>query len=185
MGEHPDIRYDSATGRYHATFNPASEPASDAVVSSISEVVGTDPDKLASIEAVVDPIVFDALVRRRRRPIQISFVHHEHDVTVDTGGEIWIQPSSEDEREAYEFSFDTDESPSQAVIRAIEAVKDAESTDVTPLYEFIDPDALDAMFDTTVEGREQDVLVSFRMDKWEIEVTSDGRVEIRSVTAVD
>lgn len=90
MREQENIDYDSATGRHHDTFDPTHEPGSEAVVSSLSELTGTDVDKLESFDAVVDPIVFDALVRRHRRPVQISFEYHDHEVTVDTGGDIWI-----------------------------------------------------------------------------------------------
>lgn len=132
----------------------------------------------------MDPIVFDAFVRRRRRPVQISFVHHEHNVTVDTGGEIWIQPPPEENATAYEFSFGTDESPSHAVIRAITEVKGVDPTEMAPLYEVIEPDALDAMFDGTTQSEERNGLVSFRMDEFEIEITAARRVEIRRVSAV-
>ncbi|RQG89555.1 HalOD1 output domain-containing protein [Natrarchaeobius chitinivorans] len=96
MSEQEGTEYVPAKEGYHATFDPASEPGSDAVVSSLSELTGTDPDELEAIDAVVDPIVFDALIRRHRRPIQVSFVYNDHDVTVDTGGEIWIQKREED-----------------------------------------------------------------------------------------
>lgn len=86
----------AATGWYHDTFDPTSEPGTDAVVSSLSELTGTDTDELESFDSVVDPIVFDALVRRRRRPIRISFVYHDHEVTVDTDGEIWIHKQGDD-----------------------------------------------------------------------------------------
>lgn len=184
MSEHGGIGNDSATGRYQATFDPTSEPASDAVVSSLSEVTGTEPDELEPMESVMDPIVFDALVRRRRRSIQVSFEYHEHNVTVDTGGEIWIQPQPEGNDAEYECSFDTDESPSHAVIRAIAEVKGVDPTEVAPLFEFIDPDALDAIFDNITESEDGNVLVSFRVDEFEIEITAARRVEIRRVTAV-
>jgi len=91
MSEQERIDYDSTTERHHDTFDPTCEPGSDAVMSSLSELTETDIDELESFESIVDPIVFDALVRRHRRPVQISFVYHDHQVTVDTGGEIWIQ----------------------------------------------------------------------------------------------
>ena len=169
---------------YHVTFDPDSEPGSDAVVSSLAEATGTDPGELEPLESVVDPIIFDALVRRRRRPIQISFVYHEHHVTVDTGGEIWIQNSEQADRSEFECVFDVGKSPSHGVIRAIAAVKGVEPTDVDPLYHFIDPDALDAMFDDTTEARESDICVSFRIEDSKIEVSGDRRITVRPVTAV-
>jgi len=90
MCEPEKIDYDAATRRHHNTFDPTCEPGSDAVISSLAELTGTDIDELESFKSVVDPIVFDALVRRHRRPIQISFEYHGHGVTVDTGGDIWI-----------------------------------------------------------------------------------------------
>ena len=170
--------------QYYATFDPMSEPGSDAVVSSLAEVTDTDPNEMEPIESVVDPIVFDALVRRQRRPIRLSFVYHEHHVTVDTGGEIWIRNSETAGQSEFECSFDADESPSHEVVRAIAAVKGIEPTGVDPLYDFIDPDALDAMFDGTIGTSERDIRVSFRIDDLEIEVSGDGRITVCPVTAV-
>ena len=170
--------------RYHVTFDPKSEPGSDAVVASVAEATGTDPDELEPIESVVDPIVFDALVRRRRRPIQISFMYHEHHVTVDTDGEIRIQNSEGAGRSEFECVFDVDESPSHGVVRAISAVKGVEPSDVDPLYDSVDPNALDAIFGGTTEIRESDIRVSFRINDLEIEVSEDRRVTVRSMTAV-
>jgi len=169
---------------YYTTFDPTSEPGSDAVVSSLSEATETDPDEMEPIESVVDPIVFDALVRRRRRPIRLSFVYHEHHVTVDTGGEIWIRNPETAGRSEFECSFDADESPSREVVQAIAAVKGVEPTGVDPLYDHIDPEALDAMFDGTTGTSEHDARVSFRVDDLRIEVSEDRRVTVRPTIAV-
>ena len=170
--------------RYHATFDPKSEPGSDAVVASVAQATGTDPEELESIESVVDPIVFDALVRRRRRPIRISFMYHEHYVTVDTGGEIRIRNPEQAGRSEFECVLDVDESPSHGVVRAISAVKGVEPTEVNPLYDSIDPNALNAMFGDTAEAGESDIHVSFRVDDLKIEVSGDRRVTVRPMTAV-
>lgn len=170
---------------YHFTFDPNSEAASDAVVSSLSEAIGTDPDELERIESVADPIVFDALVRRQRRPIQISFVYHDHHVTVDTGGEIRIQNPERADQSTFEYAFDVDESPSHGVIRAISTVKGVEPTELSPLYGFIDPDALDAMFDDTTESGVRDMCVSFRIDDLEVELSGDRRVTVRPLAVSD
>jgi hypothetical protein len=170
--------------QYYATFDPTSEPGSDAVVSSLSEATETDPDEMEPIESVMDPIIFDALVRRRRRPIRLSFMYHEHHVTVDTGGEIWIRNSETADQSEFECSFGADESPSHGVVRAIAAVKGVEPTDVDPLCDFIDPDALDAVFDGTTGTSERDIRVSFRIDDLEIEVSGDRHITVRPTAAV-
>ena len=177
------IRDENLSDCYHVTFDPDSEPVSNAVVSSLAEATGTDPDELEPIEFVVDPIIFDALVRRRRRPIQLSFVYHEHHVTVDTGGEIWIQDSEQADRSEFECVFDVDESPSHGVIRAIATVRGVDPTDVDPLYHFIDPDTIDAMFDDTTKARKSNIRVSFQIEDSKIEVSGDRRITVRPVTA--
>ena len=52
------------------------------------------------------------------------------------------------------------------------------------LYNFIDPDALDAMFESTTGTDEHDIRVSFRIDDLEIEVSGDGRIAVCPTTAV-
>ena len=168
---------------YHATFDPNSEPVSDAVISSLAEATGTDPDELDSIDFVVDPIIFDALVRRRRRPIQISFMYHDHHVTVDTKGEIRIQNSEQAALSESECVFDIGQTPSHGVIRAVAAVKGVEPTALDPLYDFIDPDALDEMFDDTTKARKSDICVSFRIEDSKIEVNRDEQITVRPVPA--
>ena len=184
MTTNGEVEDEGSSEQYHVTFDPKSKPGSDAVVSSLAEATGADPDELEPIESVVDPIVFDALVRRRRRPIQISFVYHEHHVTVDTGGEIRIQNSEGAGRSEYEYVFDADELPSHGVVRAISAVKGVEPTELGPLYDSIDPNALDAIFGGTTEAGESDTCVSFRIDDLEVEVREDRRITVRPVTVV-
>jgi hypothetical protein len=82
---------EDAEAWYAATFDPKVEPASDAVVATLSDALGVDVDQLEPIDSVVDPIVLDALVRRQRRPVRISFVYNDHEVTVDTVGETRIR----------------------------------------------------------------------------------------------
>ena len=184
MSINGEVRDEHLSEQYHVMFDPTSEPGSDAVVASVAEATGTDPDELEPIESVVDPIVFDALVRRRRRPIQISFIYHEHHVTVDTNGEIRIQNSEKAGRSEFEYVFDVDEPPSHGVVQAISAVKGVDPTEVDPLYDSLDPNALDVIFSGTTEAGESDIRVSFRVDDLEIEVSEDRRVTVRPMAAV-
>jgi hypothetical protein len=184
MNKNGEVGDEQLSEQYHVTFDPKSEPGSEAVVASVAEATGTDPDELEPIESVVDPIVFDALVRRRRRPIQISFMYHGHHVTMDTDGEIRIHNSEKTAPSEFECVIDVDESPTHGVIRAISAVKGVEPTDVDPLYDSIDPSALDAIFSGNTEAGGRDICVSFRFDDLEVEVSEDRRVTLRPVTAV-
>lgn len=125
MGDDGRLEHESSTAVYHTSSDPESEPATDAVVSALTAATGTGTDDLESIDGVVDPIVFDALVRRGRRPIQIGFVYGAHEVTVDSAGEIAIRGVEADHQGGQVRRFE-DQRPSQAVVRAIAEAKGIE-----------------------------------------------------------
>lgn len=66
---------------------------------------------------------------------------------------------------------------SQAVVEAVAGAEAVDPLDLeVPLYEAVDPDALDALFqsqDTTVEGN-----VRFRYYGYEVAVSGDGHVSL-------
>ena len=175
MTEGQEIERGSPIEGYHTTFDPDSESGTGAIVSSLSEVTGTDPEELEPIESVMDPIVFDALIRRQERLTRVSFVYHEHRVTVDTDGEIWVQDPNQP---VFELTFAESEPLSHGVVRAIAAAKGIDPNDVDPLYEFLDPEALDALLDGASGGGARDVRVSFRIDDLEIQVSEDRCVTV-------
>lgn len=72
------------------------------------------------------------------------------------------------------------QSPSEAVLSALEACREREDghvplTDRPPLFRAVDPDALDELFASTeTRGR-----VDFVYDDYDVTVTSEGTVTIR------
>ena len=69
--------------------------------------------------------------------------------------------------------------PSQKVV---ERVADRAGTDtrrLPPLYDAIDPDALDALFSTSLRRPTPKGTVTFRYDGYDVSVASDGSVEVR------
>lgn len=70
-----------------------------------------------------------------------------------------------------------DESMSAAVVDAIAAADGVEPTDLEPLYEAVDPEALDDLFRTSPGS------VTFEFNGYRVTVTSAGDVELRSLTA--
>ncbi len=63
---------------------------------------------------------------------------------------------------------------SEAAVIAVADERGIDPTDLPPLYEFVDPDALDALF----EGRcEMGGEVRFTLDGCVVTVYADGRVE--------
>lgn len=64
---------------------------------------------------------------------------------------------------------------SLTVIEAVEAATDAQTTELPPLYEVIDPDALDSLFQSTSE---ESVCVEFSYSGVEVAVQGDGTVTV-------
>ncbi|WP_227373621.1 HalOD1 output domain-containing protein [Haladaptatus halobius] len=68
----------------------------------------------------------------------------------------------------------------ETIIEAIAEAADADATQLEPLYESVDPDALDDLFDrhssASVPAR-----VTFRHEGFEVVVEHDRRVEVRDL----
>lgn len=77
------------------------------------------------------------------------------------------------------------QSPSEAVVEALADAKGVDPLELDPLYEVIDPDALDALFDgAAADGRRQG-RIEFRTAGYRVEVTSTGRVHVTSLDALE
>lgn len=176
---------ESAVTKQHGTFDPNADPVCDAIVAALAGAIGSDPGELEPLESVVDPHVFDVLMGGKHRPVRLSFDYHDHEVTVDTDGEIWAEKRPETEPARTEHRFDADESPSQSVVRALADRQGVDPIELGPLYDFVDPDALDAMFETTTHTADRAVHVSFRIGEFEIEVTPDRYVTVQAVAAAN
>lgn len=68
--------------------------------------------------------------------------------------------------------------PSTAVVEAVLELEGKEPEEITALYEVLDPDALDALFEDR-GGRGESIRVSFTYEGYSVEVRDDGRVRVR------
>lgn len=68
--------------------------------------------------------------------------------------------------------------PSQAIVDVLATVTDSSPLEIPPLYETIDPDALEQLFDhaATTGRASASVALEFAVDDWTVVVTGDGRV---------
>ncbi|ELY68009.1 HalOD1 output domain-containing protein [Natrinema versiforme] len=84
------------------------------------------------------------------------------------------------ETNSYRAQFDfTSIEPSVAVIDALEAITDRESTALPPLYEAIDPEGLDAVIESTQRTPHPDQSsVSFPYQGFLVTVFGDGTLEV-------
>lgn len=70
-------------------------------------------------------------------------------------------------------------SPSAAVVESVATALDREPTDGDPLSEFIEPDALDVIFQSNHASRRNDVSISFVVDDRHVTVHSRGDVIVQ------
>jgi hypothetical protein len=74
-----------------------------------------------------------------------------------------------------EYTYEDDEPPTDAVVAAIAAASNREPCDMKPLFEFLDPDSLDALFrsrpsDGSTAGNIQ---IRFGIDEGYVTVTAE------------
>lgn len=71
-----------------------------------------------------------------------------------------------------------DDGVSIAVVTAVAARRGVEPTELPPLYEWVDPDALDALFEPTTTGGPRRGRLSFTYDGHEVVLECDDGVAI-------
>ncbi|WP_435073822.1 HalOD1 output domain-containing protein [Halorubrum sp. HHNYT27] len=176
----PSLRFDPDETTYRANFDSDSDSASEAVVWALAEITGRSADELEPIRSVVDPIVFDSLVRRRRRPIQVSFAYNGHEVTVASRGEIIVQPAQSDGGADYAHCFSEDQPPSEAVVEAVAAVKGKDPLELEPIYAQLDSDALDDLVNNSGEEPTLGLHISFQVTGLRVDIFSNRRIVVNS-----
>ncbi|RLM89078.1 HalOD1 output domain-containing protein [Haloarcula sp. Atlit-7R] len=80
--------------------------------------------------------------------------------------------------ETYHVQFDAsrDGGASHAVVTALAAVTGNGPTEIEPLYDVVDPDALDALFQHGSDDSKSGIAVSFELDGSDVTVYSTGEV---------
>ncbi|MFB6303700.1 MAG: HalOD1 output domain-containing protein [Haloferacaceae archaeon] len=78
----------------------------------------------------------------------------------------------------------TSTDPSRAVVETVANAADRGRDELDSLYEYVDPDVLDALVGSDGEGADG-VVVSFEMDEYRVVVYADGRVIVRSRPAAE
>lgn len=74
---------------------------------------------------------------------------------------------------------DESEQLSQAVIAAVADAEQADPLDLTPLYQAIDPDALDSLFKSVAgEGTRAVDEISFEYHGYDVTVAADGDIQL-------
>ena len=80
------------------------------------------------------------------------------------------------------FDRQSEDSLTNALVRAIAEAEHVEPTDLTQLYDAVDLDALSDLFDRFPETTAEHSVYGFRFDRWNVFVQSDGLVRVCDAT---
>lgn len=72
----------------------------------------------------------------------------------------------------------SDETPVQTIIEALATAENCDPTELPPLFEAIDPDALNDLFQGDDGTTETEAVLGFTLDKWNVFVRADGRIRV-------
>ena len=77
----------------------------------------------------------------------------------------------------HQYDWDSPERLSSAIIAAVATVADTEPTELEPLYDCVDPDALNALFRPLSEDQPRSHgCLSFSLDEYEVTVQGHGEI---------
>ncbi|SIR92934.1 hypothetical protein SAMN05421858_4617 [Haladaptatus litoreus] len=95
----------------------------------------------------------------------------------------YIPPFDDDSNDADDAVYQTEFDPitdrvSEELLKAVATLNDADPTELTVLSEFVDPEALDALFGprASKDPRDSNGHILFNYDSYYVKVESDGQI---------
>lgn len=76
------------------------------------------------------------------------------------------------------FQESTGEKPSMTIINALATAMGVEPTELPPLFEIVDPDAVDSLFSNNTSSPGAEAMLSFNYRNWNVFVNADGRIRV-------
>lgn len=77
---------------------------------------------------------------------------------------------------------ESDHSPTAVIIRALAEATGRDPVELSPLHNFVEPDALDALFEHRDGETSDHAIVSFTVEEWNVFVRDDGRIRVCDAT---
>lgn len=68
--------------------------------------------------------------------------------------------------------------PADAIIDAVATASGVDPCELSPLYEWVDLDAVDRLVDGHDPGADAERVLGFRIDTWNVFVHADGRIRV-------
>ncbi|ELY61186.1 HalOD1 output domain-containing protein [Natronolimnohabitans innermongolicus] len=76
------------------------------------------------------------------------------------------------------YTFSAEKSPTMAVVESVAAVSNTEPTELPPLYDAINPDALDSLFESSETRDLSTVRVSFPYNGYDIAIQGGSNLTV-------
>lgn len=92
-------------------------------------------------------------------------------------GELTIYRSCTPVAEA-KYGAERDRSPAEVIVDTLADAAGVDPLDLAPLYDYVDPDALNNLFESHEGSTDADAVLSFRVENWNVFVRADGRVRV-------
>jgi hypothetical protein len=77
-----------------------------------------------------------------------------------------------------QYSPESGRSPAEVIIDALAEAGGIDPFELPPLYEFVDGDALNSLFEERDGANKGDALLSFRVENWNVFIRADGRIRV-------
>lgn len=72
--------------------------------------------------------------------------------------------------------YNGDRPPTEAIIEAVATASGVDPLDLPPIYEFVDPDALNTFFDRHTGA--PNAVLGFEIETWNVFVRADGKIKV-------
>lgn len=96
------VRYDPAAELYHVQYNEEdTDELASIIVRSVAAVTGKPPLEFEPLYTVIDPDALGQVFEKSSRSseihgeVDVTFGFASHEITIESGGEIWIKPPDE------------------------------------------------------------------------------------------
>lgn len=77
-----------------------------------------------------------------------------------------------------EYGSEDDRSPVIAIVDALAEAAGVDPPVLPPLYEFVDPDAINDLFADHSGASDADAMLGFQLNRWNVFVRADGRIRV-------
>ncbi|QRV17824.1 hypothetical protein JMJ58_23830 (plasmid) [Haloterrigena salifodinae] len=192
---------------FHHDFD-SEEELLVSVINAIASAENSSPTDIDPLYGSIEPKLLNSFSKCADAsdgspPVSLTFSHEGYQTTVDGTGKIvlsrdetsssalsFIRPSSESsllEESSGKFTchhdFEADHSLTVRLVKALAAIKGTRPTEITPLYESIDPKVLSILGDYADERDEPSpVSLEFVHSDHRITVDERGKISIREST---